>query len=316
MDPRTPPAQHAQQARDARRRAWVLNLDADVELGAPPGTRYQPTARVLSAMRPHVERLAGMLLGPDDLLVDDETPPLAAQGLEGRAFCPTPRALAVLRRAGATSTPTPDVAVLRRVNGRAFAASLGETLPDAAFVTTLQALDARLARAPEPPVVGARWRVKRAWGMAGRGQRVLSPGAPDARSSGDREFLRAGLAEGGLQVEPDVAIEVEYAQHGVLEADGALRVGSLVRQRCDPRGAWLSTERIEPEQHGELGDVPARLADEVRHVARALHEAGYFGPFGVDAFTWRDLAGAIRLQPRSEINARYSMGFAVGFGRD
>jgi hypothetical protein len=141
----------------------------------------------------------------------------------------------------------------------------------------------------------------------------LSPGAPDARARGDREFLRAGLAEGGLQVEPDVAIEVEYAQHGVLEADGTLRVGSLVRQRCDPRGAWLSTEPIDaPAAHGE---VATQLAEELVRVARALHEAGYFGPFGVDAFTFRDLAGALSLQPRSEINARYSMGFAVGFGR-
>lgn len=263
-------------------------------------------------MRPHVERLAAMLLGPDDLLVDDATPPLAAQGLEGRAFCPTPRARALLARAGATSTPAPAVEVLRRVNGRAFAASLGEALPDAAFVTTMHELEDRLARAPEPRDVGARWRVKRAWGMAGRGQRVFTPSARDARSQGDREFLRAGLAEGGLQVEPDVAIEIEYAQHGVLEADGALRVGALVRQRCDARGAWLATEPIlATEAHG---DVPTRLADEVRRVARALHDAGYFGPFGIDAFTFRDLAGALRLQPRSEINARYSMGFAVGFG--
>lgn len=309
MDSRRPPQGRA-------RFAWVLNLDADVELGAPSGeraARYQPTARVLAAMRPHVAKLAAALLGPEDLLVDDATPPLAARGLEGRAFSPTPRARALLRRAGATLARAPDVEALRRVNGRAFAASLGATLPDAAFVTTMEELAERLERAP-PAEIGSRWRVKRAWGMAGRGQRVFAPGALSALSSGDRELLRAGLAEGGVQVEPDVTIAREYAQHGVLEPSGALRVGALVQQRCDARGAWLSSERIEPIALAAHGEVPERLAEEVRRVARALHEAGYFGPFGVDAFTYRTRDGALALQPRSEINARYSMGFAIGFG--
>jgi hypothetical protein len=49
-------------------------------------------------------------------------------------------------------------------------------------------------------------------------------------------------------------------------------------------------------------------------VAQALLEAGYFGPFGIDAFRWVDRAGVERFNPRCEINARYSMGWAVGMG--
>lgn len=41
--------------------------------------------------------------------------------------------------------------------------------------------------------------------------------------------------------------------------------------------------------------------------------AGYFGPFNVDAFVWRDGGGA-HLQPRSEVNARYSMGWSARTG--
>jgi hypothetical protein len=42
-------------------------------------------------------------------------------------------------------------------------------------------------------------------------------------------------------------------------------------------------------------------------VAEVLRDAGYFGPFGIDAYRWRD--GATQyFNPRSEINARYSMG--------
>ena len=56
----------------------------------------------------------------------------------------------------------------------------------------------------------------------------------------------------------------------------------------------------------------ARLASEAKRVGEALAAAGYFGPFGVDAYSYRGPLNAIHLQPRSEINARYSMGFAVG----
>ena len=286
----------------AARRAWVLNLDADLELGALD--RYQPRSSVRLAMKPHVTWLASSLLDPEDVLVDEDSPALVARGLSGRAFCPTPRALAILRRSGAVPEPHPTVEVLRRVCSRAFAASLGPTLPGAAFVTTL---DVARTTIEGDPAVGDAWRVKHPFGMAGRSQRVVAPGS---MSEPDVSFVRAGLARGGVQIEPDVAIEQEYAMHGLLDADGSLRTGELVRQRCDRHGAWLSSERVPPGE--SPGDVRARLSAEVRRVARALVEAAYFGPFGVDAYTYRDRLGALLFQPRSEVNARYSMGFAVG----
>jgi hypothetical protein len=305
----------------AARRAWVLNLDADLELGAARG--YTPKRSVLEAMGPFVARLvspASGLLGPDDVVVDASTPPGAARGLVGRAFCPTPRALALLRRAGAEPEAHPSVEVLRRVNSRAFASALGATLPGAAFVT---ALDAALAHLEAPCAVSDAWRVKRAFGMTGRGQRVV---AARAVTEADRAFVRAGVAEGGVQIEPNVAIVEEYAIHVRIEADGARRTGRLVRQRCDARGAWLATERVDeasdpsdPNDPNEVSDpsdpstsIARRLVEEAERVAGALFEAGYFGPFGVDAYTYRDPAGALCLQPRSEINARYTMGFGIG----
>ena len=82
----------------ARRFAWVLNLDADLELAAAQA--YTPKRTVREAMQPFVALLASSLLAPEDVLVDESSEPLSARGLVGRAFCPTPRALAVLRRAG------------------------------------------------------------------------------------------------------------------------------------------------------------------------------------------------------------------------
>lgn len=287
----------------AARTAWVLNLDADLELAAGP--RYAPTKVVRAAMAPHVAKLAASLLGPDDVLVDETSAPGSVAAFAGRAFCPTTRALALLVRAGARPVPHPSQEVLREVNGRAFCASLGPTLPGGVFVRELEAALTVLAGAPE---VAKQWRVKRAFSMAGRGQRPIAAGKV---SEADVSFLRSAIAsDGGVMIEPDVPIVRELARHGHLEESGAFRLGRLVVQECDEHGQWLATK--------PAGDVDPGTAEAIAHeaaaVARALSAAGYFGPFGIDAFLYRDLAGAIRLQPRSEINARYSMGFGVGFG--
>ena len=56
------------------------------------------------------------------------------------------------------------------------------------------------------------------------------------------------------------------------------------------------------------------LEEEARRVAEALGKIGYFGPFNLDAFAWKGDDGGRRFNPRCEINARYSMGWAVGLG--
>jgi len=285
----------------ARRFAWVLNLDADLELAAGQG--YTPRRTVVDAMASFVPVLARSLLGPEDVLVEASSPPRHARGLPGRAFCPTPRALAALREAGAEPEPAPGIEVLRLVNSRAFASSLGATLPGAAFVTTF---DEARRHLEQPPPLGHGWRVKRAFGMSGRGQRVIASAQP---TEADLAFVRGGMPDGGVQIEPNVSVQREYALHGILAADGGCRLGTIVEQRCDARGAWLSTEPL-----ADPGDelTQALIAEAVR-VAAALSGRGYFGPFGIDAFAYRGRDSVTLLQPRSEINARYSMGFAAGF---
>jgi hypothetical protein len=292
----------------ATRRAWVLNLDADLELSA--ARSYARRRHLEAAMQMPIEQLRTSLLSPEDVLVDERSPPSLARGLPGRAFCPTPHAVRLLSHAGAIPEPHPEVHVLRTVNDRAFAASLGQSLPHAEFVTSLEVARAILQGDPE---IGDGWRLKRRFGMAGRGQLVVRWEGSLRLRDGELAFLHAAIAEGGVQMEPCVAIECEYAMHGRVSRDGELQTGSLVRQRCDARGAWLATERVDVGAHAAVAEP---LQRELRHVAEALLRAGYFGPFGVDAYTYRDRSGALRLQPRSEVNARYSMGFATGFGRD
>jgi hypothetical protein len=292
----------------AARYAWVLNLDADLELGAIASghagarTAYTPKRSTREAMRAFVPRLAASLLDPEqDVLVDEDSPPLVARGLVGRAFCPTPRALRLLRRAGAEPEPHPACDVLVRVNSRAFASSLGTTLPGAVFASDEGEARAVLAR-PPPPALSDAWRVKRNFGMTGRGQRIV---APAELTEQDIAFVRAGLSEGGVQIEPNVSLVTEYAIHGRVDPRGALTLGLVTTQRCDARGAWVSSEAIAPEE------APGGLEDEATRVAAALTAAGYFGPFGVDAYTYGVRGEGAALQPRSEINARYTMGFRI-----
>jgi hypothetical protein len=298
-----------------RRFAWVLNLDADLELAvtrSPSGPGYEPSKSVRAAMKPHVEHVAASLVGPSDIVVDESSPASIAQGARGRAFCPTPRAIAILRRAGAEPDPYPALDVLRRVNSRAFASALGTTLPGAAFVTELDVVRRMLATDPE---IATAWRVKHAFGMTGRNQRVIgASGTRPSWTERDIALVASWLDAGpGVQIEPNVVIEREYAMHAFIAQDGSLRTGEIVAQRCDARGAWVTTERIASPRDA-LGGAADRLPQEVNRVAVALFTAGYFGPFGVDAYTYRDRCGALAFQPRSEINARYSMGFTVGFG--
>lgn len=255
--------------------AWVLNLDADLELGGGP--TYAPTKGVLAAMRVHAAKLRETLFEPGDVDIDEGN----ARGMIGRAFCPTPRAIAALERAGAIPEPHPSVEILRRVNARSFCVS---ELPGARFVRTRE--EALELLSSKPPI-GTFWRVKRNFGMAGRGQRVI-------RSDADLSFVTDHV-----QIEPDVDIEVEYAIHGFLADD--LRVGRLVRQICEA-GVWVRSELCEDDA------IEERMQREARTVASLLREAGYFGPFNVDAYSYRGGFNA-----RSEINARYSMAFALGF---
>lgn len=278
---------------------WVLNLDADLELGARGA--YSPTGSVRKALRAQQAKLFDVLVRSGEAVVDESTTPGAWKGTPGRAFCPTPRALAILERAGAIPEPYPSGEVLRAVNGRAFCAALGEALPAGEFISDESRARAKLLESSSAGTgVGTGpWRVKRAFGMAGRGQRVIPPGP---LGKADEAFLLSSLTRGGVVIEPEVRITMEVAIHGWLAVDGDVALGRLVRQRCDARGQWLSTEPI-----AEPFPFAPALEVEAARVALRLHEAGYFGPFGIDAFVYDG-----GFQPRSEINARFSMGFAIG----
>src|SRR5262249_10893998 len=151
--------------------------------------------------------------------------------------------------------------VLAEVNGRAFCASLGQTLPDATFVHDLESAIATLTRAS---TVAPRWRAKRPYGMAGRGQRTMSPGQ---LSEADWSFLRAAISEGGVELEPNVEIVRELGLHGWIALEGPVRFGRIVQQRCDVRGQWLESSvarDVDAEVEQAIRDEGHRVADALR----------------------------------------------------
>jgi hypothetical protein len=288
------------------RSAWVLNLDAERELESPDA--HTPSRKTLERL-PELLCVLAPLLGPDDVVLGDHDvldgaadPSRDAEARYlGRAWCPTPRALQRLTKAGATPVPAPSLAVLRRVNHRRFTAELGQMLPGARFVATKDELCAVVAsRSPT-----GQWLVKRPFGFAGRGRRRIAQGSLDLSAM---SFIDASLRAGeGLQVEPWVERVADYAWHGFLSPIGAVTLGEPTRQTCDDTGAWIETT-LDVDLDA---DARAEFHASARLVADALIDAGYFGPFGVDAYAWRD-GTSVRFNARSEINARYSMGWTTG----
>lgn len=287
-------------------RAFVLNLDAEVELATRGAYR---TSRALeSVLRELRPRAARALLEPGDVPVDalveaGERLPKELEGLPGDAWCPTPSARARLLAVGARPAAAPPVDVLRAANGRSFCARLGQELPGARLCATQEEVLTLLADAPAEPFLA-----KRELGAAGRARRALR--GTDLAAQ-DREWIEASLRAGPLQVEPRVAIEVEYGTHGLLGETGSLLLGEPTVQEVGPDGAW---SRSRAPRSGELeGAEREALLEEAERVGRALLALGFFGPFGVDAYRWRGPHGP-RLCRRGEVNARYSMGWRTGMG--
>ena len=97
-----------------------------------------------------------------------------------------------------------------------------------------------------------------------------------------------------------------------------LATTSLASAQSSARGAWLTTELL--PAGGAASDaeqaIARRLREQATRVGAALTREGYFGPFGIDAYTYRDELSDVHFQAASEINARYSMGFAVGWNAE
>lgn len=276
--------------------AFLLNMDPERELA---GHTTDPF-RALEDRRALQVELAPLTR---DARILDRASVAArlASGLVGRAFMPTPGALGALERSGAIVPAAPSLAVLRAVNHRAFSYRMDGALGGAVVAETLEDA-ARAVRA-----AGTTCLLKRPFGFAGKGRRRVA-----ALDRPAEAFCLKSLAEeGGVGVEPLLDRTLDAAIHGFIDEAGALTRGEPTVAEVSGGGSFRGSHR----DRGELTEGERRaLAEEAERVGAALFAAGYFGPFGVDALRFRGADGRAAFLPRCEINARYTMGWAIGMG--
>lgn len=283
---------------------FVPNVDAEFELADPGHRRSERMAghvqRLARALRPTLRQV----FGADVFFagVDAGTPP---RGARGDAWCPTEHARAELVALGAEPPPAPPDEVLRAVNHRAFAASLGPLLPGAGFALSSSEVERLLSAAPEQ-----RWMLKRPLGFSGRMRKVVVPSRLDRAAHTWIEASMEGYGR-GLMVEPVVDRLLDVSLHGRVDAGGQLvERGQPVLVENAADGSFVCARRaVEGElDPGERDALEATFG----RVAAALHASGYHGPFGIDAFRWRDERRTVRFHSLVELNARYTFGYWVG----
>ena len=215
-------------------------------------------------------------------------------------------------------SPSPEVAAL--VNHRAWALDvarrLGVDLPGARMISGLGELAAHLADAGAAASPEGMWVVKSPWSAAGR-DRLIGRGPDVADEELRRGVERLFRRHGPLLFEPWMHREADF---GVCAsaggADGA-SAALLHRQLVDGRGRFLGIELTAGSSvngatpPGMTADERDRTIAAAVEVGRSLASEGYRGPFGVDAWRYRDRDGRIAFQPIGEINARLTFGWVA-----
>jgi hypothetical protein len=243
-------------------------------------------------------------LGPRDVVLQPPQKLASAAEFVGRAWCPTKSALSALRAAGVEAEPHPEASVLRRVNHRRFGFELGGGLNDRRYFEHKSELDAHLREAPRPLLL------KRPLTFAGRGQ--LRVYRYDKITEKEWSWIDVSLQTDGLLVEPLVTPTLELSLHGFVWPRGQRELGQICVQEVTSRGVFRGVRRAFA---GELTpSEESAVFEQGERVAEALANASYFGPFGIDAYRY-ELDGKSGLCALGEINARYTMGFAIGFSR-
>ena len=291
---------------------WLLNLDADLEFAAlRSGRPYRPSPQLPALVERALAQGLGLLRPGDRLLepiASEERgrgggkDPIATDTLVGRAFCPSPAARRRFEELGVQTEAWPDLAIVQAVNGRSFALAAGLGPSRARAWTDGLQLRAWLS-ALRP---GEDWLAKREHGVAGKGQRPLVSGS---LSGPDLDWIDASLRGCPLIVEPRRRLSAEFALHGWIGPDGGWFLGVPVRievrERAFVGARNLGPEELEPHERDALRHAAERAAQE-------LLRAGYFGPFGVDAYRWSDAGGSATFEPCSELNARYTLAWDLG----
>ncbi len=178
--------------------------------------------------------------------------------------------------------------VVDHVNHRRFAFELGPTLPGARWIESVDEL------APSHE----QWVLKAPMGASGRGQ--LRRRGTEIDAATRTRIQRLLDRHGELLYEPWLDRDDDFGYLGLVSRSGVELLGGH-RLLIDATGVFRGVE-LDPDI-----DIAA-LREAATRAGEALRLAGYHGPFGIDAFVWRDATGGEHLHTMCEINARLSFG--------
>jgi hypothetical protein len=200
-----------------------------------------------------------------------------------------------------------------RCNDRRFALGLDLspewTLPEREVVSSMESLDEYIGTRTLGP--DDTWVAKAPWSASGR-ERVRRRGR---RLEGEVRVRSARLLKryGALVIEPWMPREADYGVAGVI----GLSIESTMlfaphQLHSDDTGVYRGIRIADQASTSKLGSSFAKaLAETAESVATALHGAGYRGPFGIDAFVYKDRSQQTRLQALCEVNARLCFGLVA-----
>jgi hypothetical protein len=203
--------------------------------------------------------------------------------------------------------PVPAPEVVAQVHHRAFALrvaeELGCALPGSQIVDSPSDLDHILSTHNAP----AAWVVKAPFSASGRSRYIERNGPRLADLKARRTVENLFERHGPLLVEPWLDRVADWGCAALLTADG-LRIVGIHRQQVDVKGQFAGidpdTSDLPPQDRERLEEVAAGVAD-------ALRQAGYVGPFGIDAWHWRRPDGSVAFHSLGEINARMTFGLVA-----
>jgi hypothetical protein len=199
--------------------------------------------------------------------------------------------------------PTPSPAVVAAVHHRAFhlqvAESVGCALPGARMVESLPELDRILREAPPA------WVVKAPLSASGR-SRYIERNGPALTDQKSRRTVERLFDHGPLLFEPWMDRTEDFGVSALLGPE--LRIVGIHGQKVDRKGQFAGIDLhpdLSPQDRGRLLETTAAVAEKLR-------DAGYVGPFGIDAWRYRTgtAAGTV-LHPLGEINARMTFGLVA-----
>ncbi|HEV7518312.1 MAG TPA: hypothetical protein VGR07_18600 [Thermoanaerobaculia bacterium] len=206
--------------------------------------------------------------------------------------------------------PAPEV--VATVHHRAFALDvardLGRELPGAWMVSSLGQLEAHL-RAMGP---GA-WVVKASLSAAGRARHIERSPEPVLSPAARLRVGRLLALHGPLLFEPWKERVEDVGCATLILPEEHWLVGSH-NQIVDREGRFRGIElTVDPQGMDRPQDWESQLllAFTVYRMVEALEEAGYHGPFGIDAFRHRLSDGRVVLHPLGELNARMTFGLVA-----